>query len=316
MCTTNVDKWPVEGGRSVVRHRFAAEAIGCRVSRMGRGRIGAVFKHASIVLLDDGGIIALLAPHVGQVAHGVRLAESRPFDRWVSIGMPARVCGDYISLGDGIVAVMLSTARIWTPAIHSGLLKATETTLKAVVLLRKLLLTLAFAAGSEFLALTLSIARPATVLEARVSTTLAALAPAARAHDSAGCLVCLRDLVGLGPGLTPAGDDFIIGWLAGLTVAAQSPDQREFLAAMRSGIAALSGGTTPISRQHLADACALMFSERLSDVCLALASGAPRAALETCLAAQMSVGATSGADAAAGLIFALCDCAPSLRVTA
>jgi hypothetical protein len=126
-----------------------------------------------------------------------------------------------------------------------------------------------------------------------------------RALGTGEMLAGFRDLIGLGPGLTPAGDDFIIGVLAGLTVMARSPRQHDFLSALRMEVAALAGATTPISRQHLTDACNLMFSERLSDVCVAIASGGSPSELKSLLAAQVAVGATSGADAAAGLIFVL-----------
>jgi hypothetical protein len=46
----------------------------------------------------------------------------------------------------------------------------------------------------------------------RIST---ALARPAREPDAHGALLVLQELVSLGPGLTPAGDDFMIGWLAG-----------------------------------------------------------------------------------------------------
>jgi hypothetical protein len=120
-------------------------------------------------------------------------------------------------------------------------------------------------------------------------------------------------LVGLGPGLTPAGDDFLIGWLAGLALRAGAPPQREFLRDLCAGIAPLGSATTSVSRQHLEDACALAFSERLSDLCLAIGDAAPAPTLACAVAALVRVGASSGADAAAGLLFALFDCDPADR---
>jgi hypothetical protein len=306
-----------DGPRLVAHHQFTAGTIGCRVPRTDRlGHIGAVFNHACIVLLDGGGVVALLAPHVGHVAHGVRLAEVEPIGRCVWVGMPARIGGDGMVFGTDVVAVTLSWARIWTPPVRVGMCEWNNSTFDAMALARNLLLNLAPESGSEFLAAALQIPRPVTALGAWVSTALPGLDRAARAHDPNTALLLLRELIGLGPGLTPAGDDFIIGWLAGLTLAAQSPTQRKFLAAMRAGVEALSCATTPISRQHLDDACALMFSERLSDVCLAIASGASRPAVESSVAAQIAVGATSGADAAAGLMFALFDCESGRRFAA
>jgi hypothetical protein len=309
MQNTNPEKWPVQGASLVVRRReFTATTIGCRVPRKGRrGHVAAVFKHACIILLDGGEVVALLGPLVGQVAHGVRLAEDEPMDRCVRKGVPARICGGDIVLGPD-VAVTLSSGEIWTPALRLGMCEWNKITLKAMALARHVLLDLAPASNSEFLAAALHTAHPVTTLGAWVSRVLPRLALAAGVYDPNAALLSLRELIGLGPGLTPAGDDFTIGWLAGLTLGAQSPVQRQFLAAMCAGIETLSLTSTPISRQHLADACALMFSERLSAVCVAIANGASRSALESSMAAQLAVGASSGADAAAGLMFALFDC--------
>ena len=79
---------------------------------------------------------------------------------------------------------------------------------------------------------------------------------------------------------------------------------------MCAGIENLAQATTCVSRAHLRDACAKMFSERLSDLCVAIAKGEPAAILEAHVASQVAVGASSGADAAAGLMFALPPCGP------
>jgi hypothetical protein len=295
--------------RSVARYQFTAGTIGCRVPRTDHcGRVGAVFKHACMVMLEDGGVVALLAPHVGQVAHAVRLAVEEPIDRCIRIGTPVRIWRNAIVFGAD-VAVTLSSARPWTSAVRPGMCARNKGAFNTIALARNVLLELAPKSSSEFLAAALQIGRPVTALGVRVSTVLPRLALATRTHDANQALLLVRELLGLGPGLTPAGDDFIVGWLAGLTLAAQSPAQHEFLAAMCTGVEALSYATTPLSREHLADACGLMFSERLSEVCVAMASGASRPALQSSMTAQLAVGATSGADAGAGLIFALFDCA-------
>src|SRR5262249_17823350 len=131
------------------------------------------------------------------------------------------------------------------------------------------------------------------------------LMEATRSQDSRAALDLLARLIGLGPGLTPAGDDFIIGWLAGLALTTRTSAQNAFLEAICHGVERLAQATTFVSRQHLRDACALMFSERLSDLCVAIAFGEPQPVLASRVTAQIAIGASSGADAAGGLIFAL-----------
>jgi len=158
---------------------------------------------------------------------------------------------------------------------------------------------------SEFLKAVLQIAVPPSAFSDLISVRLLSLAAAQQARDSAATLKAIGGLIGLGPGLTPAGDDFVIGFIAGLTLSAASAEATRFLHDICEGVAALRPATTMISAQHLDDACHLCFSERLTNLADAIGRGRSEADLQSLIAAQLSVGASSGADAASGLIFAL-----------
>ena len=291
-----------------------AETIGSRVPRGHcSGRVEAVFENACNVALDGGGLVTVLSPHVGNVAHGIRLSRALRFDTRLRRGMPVRIDGDSVDFDAGAVAVELAGAHTWASAFRPGCCVWNRRSIRAAERARDLLRREATPRGSEFLAAVLRREAPATPLAARIAPVLAMLARSARSRDCTGALCQIAQLVGLGPGLTPAGDDFIIGWLAGLALRADTPPQHGFLRELCAGIAPLGCATTSVSRQHLEDACALAFSERLSDLCLAIGDGAPAPRLAAAVAAQVQVGASSGADAAAGLIFALFDCAPAGR---
>jgi len=290
-----------------------AQTIGSRVTRGPcGGRVEAVFAHACNVALDGGGLITVLAPQAGNVAHGIRLVSGARFESRLQPGMPVRIEEDRVYFGAGIAAVNLAGARTWTSALRPGGCWRPRS-MRAAASARGLLRRDAAVRGSEFLAAVLRMERPATPLAEHIAPLLAALAGYTRARDCAGALRPVAQLVGLGPGLTPAGDDFIIGWLAGLALRAGDHPRREFLRVLCAGIAPLGSATTSVSRQHLEDACALAFSERLSDLCLAIGTAAPAAALKSAVAAQLQVGASSGADAAAGVLFALFDCSAAPR---
>ena len=294
-----------------------ADTIGSRVPRRHcRGRVEAVFEKACNVALDAGGLIAVLAPQAGNVAHGIRLSRDLRFDFHLRRGMPVRVEEDCVDFDAGAVAVRLAGARTWASAFRPGRCKWTPRAMRAAARARDLLGREAAIRSSEFLACVLRMEGPATPLAVRIAPILASLAHCTHARDRAGALRQLAQLIGLGPGLTPAGDDFIIGWLAGLALQAGTPPQRAFLQDLCTGIAPLGSATTSVSRQHLEDACALAFSERLSDLCLAIGDAAHGPGLATAVAAVVQVGASSGADAAAGVLFALFDCAPAGRSTA
>ena len=290
-----------------------AATIGCRVPRTDcKGRVEAVFEHACNVALDTGGLVTVLAHHAGSVVHGIRLFRNQWFDHRLRPGVPVGLGADRVIFDSGAVTVMLSAAAGWTPGFGPGMCDWSGRSRGAALQARELLWDHADRCSSEFLATVLRLDHRVTPLARRVSAIIPRLAIAARTRDADGALHLLAQLVGIGPGLTPAGDDFIIGWLAGLTLLAQSPAQFEFLRAIGDGIGSLKHATTSVSAQQLDDACAMMFSERLSDVCMAIAAGEPNGTLGLRLAAQLAVGATSGADAAAGLMFALFDCGPAL----
>ena len=107
-------------------------------------------------------------------------------------------------------------------------------------------------------------------------------------------------LLGLGPGLTPSGDDLVGGLLVALRAFAQ-PALADRLAA--GVLAAAQGRTNAISLAHLAAAAAGSGAGALHDVLCALAApGTP--GLGECLRAIDPIGHTSGWDALAGVTLA------------
>jgi len=99
-------------------------------------------------------------------------------------------------------------------------------------------------------------------------------------------------LVGLGAGLTPSGDDVLVGFTAALTVA------RDTLARPIARAAADAGArTTLIARTYLDHAARGEYAERVHDLTAAVAAGD-----EAQVVRGMSWGATSGADLVLGIL--------------
>jgi hypothetical protein len=118
--------------------------------------------------------------------------------------------------------------------------------------------------------------------------------------DTVAALGPTVDLLGLGIGLTPSGDDYLVGLLAGMEAAG---DPARFGLAEAIGRQA-PARTTAISAASLRHAARGAFSERLHDLLLALARG-DVAGLETPIRRVMAYGATSGTDTLVGLLAAL-----------
>lgn len=134
-----------------------------------------------------------------------------------------------------------------------------------------------------------------------------ALALALARFDEDGDEAALADLVGLGEGLTPAGDDVIVGVLAGLDLFSGSAARA--LAARRRLVAALPAAgarTTRLSAQMLSAAAAGFYAEPLLVLLTALAQApAPYTRLTSAAAGLLAMGHRSGADTLRGVLAAL-----------
>ena len=108
-------------------------------------------------------------------------------------------------------------------------------------------------------------------------------------------------LVGLGPGLTPSGDDFLAGLLIALCVAGQSPIAARIYQAVGPF---LTQGTNPVSRLHLAAAAEGAGSEMLHLLLHALLVG-DEDTIPKRLSAIAQVGQCSGWGGLAGMVTAL-----------
>ena len=126
----------------------------------------------------------------------------------------------------------------------------------------------------------------------------ARLAEAIRSGDADGFVAAGRALMGLGEGLTPAGDDCLVGALAvlaGSGTAFLTPRARTTLA--RDAVER----TTAIGREFIFHALEGAFAEPV----LALFAAGTAAAAERAAAALARTGATSGADTLTGIRLAV-----------
>ncbi|MDP2975839.1 MAG: DUF2877 domain-containing protein, partial [Anaerolineales bacterium] len=125
-------------------------------------------------------------------------------------------------------------------------------------------------------------------------------------------------LIGLGPGLTPGGDDLLVGYLAGLWCTVRDKNVRaRFISTLGKTVIRLSRQTNDISRTYLYHAARGQVSSRLAALAEAICRGDHCAApmhstysarsdrLLDAAEAAMRVGHTSGMEAVAGLLVGL-----------
>lgn len=107
----------------------------------------------------------------------------------------------------------------------------------------------------------------------------------------------VRRWIGLGPGLTPSGDDILVGFMA---VYNEFGDDIEWADELREAVLSQLGRTTDLSAQLLRSAAARDYHEIIQRMILALAGLSPNP-LERCLEDLLCVGAQSGQDIAFGM---------------
>jgi Protein of unknown function (DUF2877) len=113
----------------------------------------------------------------------------------------------------------------------------------------------------------------------------------------------LAPLIGLGPGLTPAGDDFIVGYLAGLwsTVAGDSARLR-FISSLSVWLSQAAGGTNHISHTYIDAALSGQLPEPIATLAYHLDQTTDKASVRTAAEIALHIGHSSGAEAVLGLL--------------
>ena len=246
------------------------------------------------------GLLVLALDDVGGVPGGILLGSLTDLRATgIQRGMAFLPAANGWAIPSAGVAIDPSAARSWSPALPGAARLATTSRLAAAAEAARAMAAEVAPPGGlgPLLAGRDRLADPwLGVGRALITRQLRAL----RAGDLAAALGPTIELIGLGAGLTPSGDDYLVGLLAGLE-ATGSRARREIASAIG---AAAPGRTTAIGAAMLAHATRGGFAERLHDVLVALAIGGTDG-LGTAIPRAMAYGATSGADTLVGLFGAL-----------
>jgi hypothetical protein len=144
------------------------------------------------------------------------------------------------------------------------------------------------------------------VIDCQAAPVIAALCDACGALDPGAAQRQVARLVGWGEGLTPAGDDFLVGLLAGLDGWPRCDEPPHPLRdAVASAITAQLHRTTEIAAHFLRLAVDGHFAAPLIGLCQALLGDDDDKRVDHSLGAALAIGATSGADVVSGLFAGL-----------
>ena len=143
-----------------------------------------------------------------------------------------------------------------------------------------------------------------SALSRRMSDPVRRLISSAAQFDLENAIPSAEQMIGLGPGVTPSGDDILLGVLAGLWSTARGDQHKmDFLRSFRDALIPLTVQTSEISRTYLYHAAHGQFSSSLSHLAEAIAQGGQ---VEAAFDEAARIGHSSGTDSVTGLLIGLC----------
>lgn len=267
------------------------DSLSARIAHSGRrnGRVHSVFRSAvNLTMADD--LVTIVPDEDGGLPNGI-LVAARPDFRTlgVRVGMAVEIDAAMVRVPDGRLAIRLDGARPWSPRIPvtDGRDWPFRSPAVHAIARRHVRATDTAATTAGLMAIPPARERLAALRRAIVRTDRAAAAVAARA------------LVGLGPGLTPSGDDALAGIEAAL--GALGHPAAGFLATALDDV---TERTTAVSAALLRHAARGEFSERIHRLLAALLDG-DDAGLPMAIEGAVAWGATSGRDCLIGVLSGL-----------
>ncbi len=288
-----------------------AISVGHAVPRMQFDAVvHSVFASAvNLKVNDQEPLLTLLTSTEGDLPQGIRLEPSRTlsFER-LHAGTPAACRHGVLHVDEKLLTIDLQQAACWDsslPSMQARMEKpAVHATWKSVW---RTLDNRQAARSAEMRASCLldtsAEAQPPWVQQA--GRCMRDLIRATARYDAAAIAV-IKQLVGLGPGLTPSGDDLLAGYLLGLHYAVQGKQERigllvELARAIMDGL----HRTGDISRTYLFHAARGEPSRALFRLAHAICAAAGEPAVLRSAEAAMAAGHTSGMDTVTGLLMGL-----------
>jgi hypothetical protein len=272
------------------------------------GSVLSVFTGACNLVSDQGEVLALVSQRVGNGPLNIVLEGDGFLVRGLEVGLPVKGDGRGIWVGETLnnepYRVSLTGVEVWEPRLEGDGLTVGWLGLKAsLTVLHDHLIAQAPAESLACLPVTGAAGGRSveSVYRRAARRAIEGLLAALQVGDRQGITTGAAALAGLGPGLTPAGDDFLVGLMAGLRTWPQ------FLAgkglpveeACQAIYGAAAGRTNLLSMALLRSAREGMFGEAWHGLLAALRQGEADEVKE---AAErvLGFGETSGADALSG----------------
>ncbi len=199
------------------------------------GLVARVFDRAAHLRSTGGSLIFLTAGDMADGPRGIRLATPGGFSfrNGLRAGEPYAIRGDWLRLGRDGLKIDLSTAAEWRPGEITAPARAPAA---------------------------------ARVPEIVSGAGRQDLCRATRDGNPIDAALVLGPHIGRGPGLTPAGDDFTVGYLAGLHAHREAAGRRRnFIDAISAWLTTQLARTNDVAAAYLGAAARGAFADTVRD---------------------------------------------------
>jgi hypothetical protein len=298
----------------VIAHQTEALSMSWRVARALRqegwdGEVLAVHPRSCYLVGEDGMISAVVPETFGNGPLNLVIPSgSVPVLEGLAVGATVTSTGSRLTLGQSL-EIELEKAVLWDPKAHPALGADPEGLGRS---LTELYRTAVAGSPEQSLARLLPYVReddlPAPLTKVphfpRSHALIAGLIDSLAHRSSRSLKVVTSSLAGLGPGLTPSGDDFLAGTLLALAMIQEHRPDGALGEIARLLLDTAAPRTHEISAAYLRAAYAGEASERWHALLGAMAAGNTQA-IGPAAHGVMTVGETSGADMLAGFLVAM-----------
>jgi hypothetical protein len=249
----------------------------------------------------DGDVLSLMLAPAEMNPLALEIESPDPphdFRKHVQPQSEVQLEGNYLHAGN--IAVRLSSQKLWDPTPNWHVARVNQPNVQSLV--GEVASQLIDDHAPESLAILLrspeSLGSPVEGWQKRAQGPIIRLLDGLETDDSSSVLAGAADLAGLGMGLTPSGDDFIIGVMHAIWCSLPSSEAQAFCAALLSPVA---DRTNRLSASYLSRSALGEASDPWHTLIEALARG-DVAGLKSPVDALIGLGHTSGQDALSGFV--------------
>ena len=277
------------------------------------GLIHSIFYQACNVSLESNALLTLVSSEKGNLSQGIRLGTPPQFTflNQLRVGQSVACRGGILRISGSELSVDLRTASLWhidLKGLRVDLHQRDTAQAWAVAWLELGKYRRGNGISAMIAAMHLTRQNPVTspqvkTLVERAVQTVPALIDATRTFQVDGAITAIRPLIGLGSGLTPSGDDFIVGYLAGLwSTAGSDPSRLRFMSSLGAWLSQAAAGTNAISCTYIKSAVNGNVSEPIATLAQRVGLAKSMDSVRKAARIALQVGHTSGTDGVLGLL--------------